>query len=204
MLNWLITRPNRTRKKGGSSLYNAFLSPDDPEVQKLKRLQEKQTAALSRMTVANQNMTRTYDLKKRISFITRRNKERSILIVHFTENQNLLTSILLNANSNANHECAHNLKEAESRLKDRSFDMVYAVIDMALDGHGPCFFSFENDEEVRSKNSQFDKFYKQIKPLCPDAEVIAICGTSPDKCPIARRLYEEKVEQENAKIQQNV
>jgi len=201
MLDWL--RGKAKRRSSKATFYKSFYEEeDDEDIKRLQELNKKKTMAFSQMTEMNESITRIYDLRKRISFITRRNKKRKILVVPFSSNENLLSSLLLDANSNADYDCAKSLSEAMGVMAEKSYDMIYLIIDMAKEGHGPCFFSFDHDDdkERRDKNPQFDRFYNEIKPLCPDAEVVAICGTSPDKCPIAKRLYEEKVEQENRKI----
>lgn len=175
------------------SRFFSLTSPSlEANYEELERLRQEQKEALRSFSDQQDEFVQVDELRQRIAWITRRNKERSILVIPFVKEDNPLVQILLQSNSNATASFVRNITEGISRLRHERFDMIYLVIDFAKEGHGPCFLSASTSEdyELRQENQELMKYAEEIRDFAGDAEIVLVCGTAQKFCPIAQKLFE--------------
>ena len=143
----------------------------------------------------------TMAIKKRLSAIRIRNKQRRILVVYdinIPEDKNALTDALLASNPSATSTVmsyADEPKEVLNTIETRAYDMIYAVVDMGNNNrHGPCLFSMDHVDDEESRLAREEDHYKLVNVLKehrhPMTELIVVCGSSSKLCPIAGKLEE--------------
>lgn len=140
-------------------------------------------------------------IRERVSFIARRNKHRTILVVYYEQTDNPLATTLLQANSNAIPFIANGVTAAIRLLRNNIFDMIYAVMPMEENvpegglgsARGPCFFSLDHptDQQFKKEKPHVVVAAERLRPFIGEAELVAVCGQSMNRCPIAQKLFED-------------
>lgn len=168
---------------------------DDTELAQLESLRAQQKETVTKLNEKNDLILRVHELNSRISHITRRNKKRKILVIPFAEIENPFVDMLLDANSNAEADYASSFGQGIQLLRANHYDMIYVVVDMAAEGHGPCFFSMDNPNDRALRDAapgESKEFAEMIKSYANGAEIVVVCGTSAKKCPVAGHLFEDR------------
>ena len=182
-------------KSHSAKLFRPFLTDsDDSQVIHLQQLKKRQQEQVQLLNDKSRTFLKAQEIRDRISTITRRNKERDLLVIPMVKSRNPMVDLLLSSNDNAKTSFAESVSDGLEILKKRHFDMIYVVVDMARDGHGPCFFSLDNpkDEKRRIEVSGVDSLVAMIRPLALDTEVVVVCGATLDRCPLAEQIFDEQ------------
>lgn len=191
--------------KGDKLEDTRFFSLSTPNLEsqaaELARLRAEQSRAVQRANEHHDEFHQVMELRDRISHITRRNKHRSILVIPYIEKDNPLVDILLHSNSNAQATFARGVADGLNKLRESNFDMVYLVLDFAREGQGACFLSADHpaDAKLREENLDLMVEAEAMREFAGDAEIIMVCGTAQEQCPLARRLFELEMDQRPGK-----
>jgi len=186
-----VKRKRSTR----ATRFKSFLTEsDDDQIAHLESLKQKQQEVVRELNERNDLLLRADEMRRRISLVTRRNKERTLLVVPFSKIKSPLVDMLLAANSNAKATFPESVDDAVDRLKKQPYDMVYVVLDTVREGHKSCFFSTDHpkDAGLREESPDVSKYVDLIREHAGEAEIIVVCGARQDQCPVAPRVFDGK------------
>lgn len=190
MFEWLFGE--KSSKQSGAR-HKGLLTPDlEKKRKKLAALRAQAAKQTVRANESGDAELKVHEIRERVAKITRRNKPRSILVIPFSDVDNPLVDILLDANSNAKPTFATSVSHAQAILERREFDMVYAVVEFNKKDCGPCFFSIDKeDEDFKKRNGALCARLDKISDMTR-AEIVVVCGTSASQCPVAKKLCKER------------
>lgn len=127
--------------------------------------------------------------------IRRRNKERDILIIFDADVDQTRMNSLMEACLAANPKATPMVCLRDEGLDvlqsgNIAFDMVYAVLNIGENGHSSCLFSMSDDcdKEARESRGLHYILLDLIQANQGDSEVIVVCGSNHELCPVAEEI----------------